>query len=70
MNEWGVCEKRMGTLLSKLGEGRGGGKLRCVVRGGREGTLSVCFPSSFEGSYLMESRERGIHRHYYHHHGV
>lgn len=35
----GWFDERMGTLLSKFGEGRGGGKLRCVVGGGREGTL-------------------------------
>lgn len=55
-------------LLSKFGEGRGGGKLRCVVGERREGTLSslpACLPSSFEGSY--GSGERGIHHHHYHH---
>lgn len=43
---WERCSQSLG------GEGRGGGKLRCVVGGGREGTLSsACLPSSFEGSY-------------------
>lgn len=46
MIEWmGWFGERMGTLLSKFGEGRG--KLRCVVGGGREGTLSLflCLPT-------------------------
>lgn len=52
----GWCEKRMGMLLSKFGEGRGGGGF--VVwfeEGGKSLSFSLSLPaylpSSFEGSY-------------------
>lgn len=58
----------------KFGEGRGGegrGKLRCVVAGGRELSLSFSFSACLAAlKGVMESGERRIHHHHHHYYGV
>lgn len=65
----------MGTLLSKFGEGRGGG-VSLRVGGGRELSLflSLSLPTYLAAlkGVVEAARERihGLHYHHHHHHGV